>query len=224
MLWWLVFIGHFAIGFAAKRATPRISLAVLFGAAQLADLMWPVFVAAGLERVRIDPGNTAFTPLDFVSYPYSHSLALLVAWGFAFALIYRAASGRNGWTVLVLTLLVVSHWMLDWLTHRPDMPLYPGGPKVGIGLWNSVAGTLVVELAIFALGVWIYARATRALDGVGRWAFAGLVTALIAIYSLNLAAGPPPSVSAIWIAGLLGGGLLLAWAAWIDRHRAVVTQ
>jgi hypothetical protein len=126
-----MFIGHFALGLAAKRATPNVSLAVLFTAAQLADTLWPVFLAAGLEQVRIDPGNTAVTPLDFVSYPYSHSLILLLGWGLAMALACRAFM-RGGWVVPVIAGLVVSHWFLDVLTHRPDMPVYPGGPKLGL--------------------------------------------------------------------------------------------
>ena len=135
---------HFALGFAAKRVVPRVSLAVLFTAVAWADLVWPVLVAAGIEQVRIEPGNTAFTPLNFVSYPYSHSLLTLVLWGALLGLIYRATTGKNGSTFVVLALLVVSHWVLDFLTHRPDMPLYPGGPKLGLGLWNSVAGTVLI--------------------------------------------------------------------------------
>jgi len=139
-----MFVGHIALGLAAKRVTPRVSLAVLIGAAQTADILWPFFVALGLEQVRIDPGNTAFTPLDFASYPYSHSLVMLVVWGVVFAAIYRALARRNGRTFVVLAALVVSHWVLDWITHRADMPLYPGGTTYGLGLWNNVAATMVV--------------------------------------------------------------------------------
>jgi hypothetical protein len=214
-----MFIGHFALGFAAKRVTPRVPLAALFGAAQLADLLWPVLVAAGVERVRIDPGNTAFTPLDFISYPYSHSLVLLAVWGLVFGVAYRVASGRNGRALIVLALLVISHWVLDWITHRPDMPLSLDGPKAGLGLWNSIAATLIVELAMFGAGVWIYARATRPRDAIGRWSFVAIIVVLLAVYGLNLIGGPPPSVAAICIAGLAGGALLLVWSWWIDRHR-----
>src|SRR5687767_15581369 len=118
-----MFIGHLALGFAAKRALPTISLAVLFVAVQLADVLWPFFLAAGIEHVRIDPGNTAVTPLDFVSYPYSHSLVLLIMWGAAFAWIYGRLSRVTG-AFAVIAALVVSHWLLDFVTHRPDMPLY----------------------------------------------------------------------------------------------------
>ena len=158
-----MFIGHFAVGFAAKRAAPRLSLAVLFAAAQFADLLWPVLVALGIEQVRIQPGITAFTPLDFISYPYSHSLLFLCLWGLVFgAICAGVVRDRRVW--LVVFALVVSHWVLDWITHRPDMPLYPGSAKVGLGLWNSVPATIVVEVTMFILGVWIYARSTRARD------------------------------------------------------------
>src|SRR5205809_6707529 len=117
-----MFVGHLALGFAAKRATPRVSLAVLLTASQLADVLWPIFLALGLEQVRIDPGNTAFTPLDFVSYPYSHSLMLLAVWAVGVGGGYRAIAGGRR-TFLTLALLVLSHWALDYLTHRPDLPL-----------------------------------------------------------------------------------------------------
>src|SRR4051794_25825592 len=122
-----MFLGHFAVGLAAKRATPRISLAMLLVAAQFADVLWPFLIAFGVEHVRIDPGNTRFTPLDFVSYPYSHSLALLAVWALFIGGGYRAVAGGRG-TFLTLAALVLSHWVLDYVTHRPDMPLYPKGP------------------------------------------------------------------------------------------------
>ena len=212
-----MFIGHFALGLAAKRAVPRMPLAMLFVAAQFADLLWPILVALGIERVRIDPGNTAFTPLDFVSYPYSHSLLFLVIWGVLLGVTYRGvAAGRRA--LLVLAILVVSHWVLDFVTHRPDLPLYPGGQKVGLGLWNSVAATRVVELSLYAAGCWIYFASTRARDRVGRWAWLALVVLLLVVY---VAAGsqPPPSVPALWITALIGAAVTLLISVWADRHR-----
>jgi hypothetical protein len=214
-----VFIGHFALGFAAKHAAPRASLAILFVAAQLADVLWPFFLALGLEHVRIDPGNTAFTPLDFVSYPYSHSLLLLVVWGVAFGYVYKTAVRADLRVAALLGALVVSHWVLDFVTHRPDMPLYPGSARFGLGLWNSVGATLAVETGLFAAGVAIYVRTTRARDRVGRWVTGGLVVLLLVVYAGNLAGGAPPSVTAIWIAGIAGFVLLMALSAWADRHR-----
>jgi membrane-bound metal-dependent hydrolase YbcI (DUF457 family) len=216
-----MFIGHFAVGLAAKRVTPRISLAMLFLAAQFADVLWPVLVALGFEQVRIEPGNTPFTPLDFVSYPYSHSLALLAVWAMLVGGGYRAIAGGRG-TAVTLGLLVLSHWLLDYVTHRPDLPLYPGGPKVGLGLWNLVAATLLIEITMFAYGVFVYARATRARDRIGRWGFVAMTAVLLLIYLANLASGAPPSVTAIWTAGIAGAIVLIAWAWWVDHHREVI--
>jgi hypothetical protein len=213
-----MFIGHFALGLAAKRVTPRVSLGMLLAAAQLADLLWPVLVAAGIEHVRIDPGNTAFTPLDFVHYPYSHSLVLLIVWGVTLGAAYRAIAGGRR-TFVTLSVLVVSHWVLDFITHRPDMPLYPGGKTYGLGLWNSVPATMAVEIALFAAGAWIYLRSTRARDAIGTWAPAALIGFLLVAYFGNILGGPPPSVTALWLTALVGGVILTAWAWWVDQHR-----
>ena len=215
-----VFIGHFALGLAAKRATPRVSLALLFGAAQLADLLWPVFLATGLEQVRIDPGNTAFTPLDFVSYPYSHSLLLLLVWGVLLALLSRPFT-RGRRVFAVIAALVASHWLLDFVTHRPDMPLYPGGAKFGLGLWNSIPATAAIEVPLFAAGVWIYSRVTHPRDRTGKWAFGSLIVTLLLIYVANIFSPPPPSVPVLTIVAIAGGVLFTAWSGWADRHRDV---
>jgi hypothetical protein len=213
-----IFIGHFALGLAAKRVVPRVSLATLFVAAQLADMAWPVFVALGLEQVRIDPGNTAMTPLDFVSYPFSHSLLFLIGWGLLLASVYRLIAG-NGHIFPVLIALVVSHWVLDFVTHRPDMPIYPGSARFGLSLWNSIPATVAIETAMFGAGVWIYARATRPKDAIGRWGFVALVLLLVAAYAGAAGGAPPPSVTALWTVSLAGAalGTVLSW--WVDRHR-----
>lgn len=215
-----MFVGHFGVAFAAKRLAPRQSLATLVAAAAFVDLVWPILVLAGVEKVRIDPGNTAFTPLDFVYYPWTHSALLAAIWSALFgAAVWAGTRDRGG--ALVAGLLVFSHWVLDLVSHRPDLPLWPGGPKVGLGLWNSVPATLAVEGAIFAGGVWVYLRTTRPRDGVGRWAFAGLVALLAAAYLSDRFGGPPPPSPAVvaWV-GVAAGVLLVPWAAWIDRHRA----
>jgi hypothetical protein len=217
-----MFVGHLALGFAAKRATPRVSLAVLLTASQLADVLWPFFLALGLEQVRIAPGITAFTPLDFVSYPYSHSLVMLVVWGIVFGAIYRAVTGRNGRVFIVLAALVVSHWVLDWITHRPDIPIYPGGSKYGLGLWNSVPATMIVEGIMFAAGVWIYVQTTRARDRIGRWGFAALIALLVVVYAANATASPPPSVNAVIIGATIGAAIMTVWSWWADAHRDAI--
>jgi hypothetical protein len=213
-----MFIGHLALGMAAKRVTPRVSLAMLLIASQWADTIWPIFVGLGIEQVRIDPGNTVVTPLDFVSYPYSHSLAALLVWGLVVGVAYRMIAGGRR-TVWVLSALVVSHWLLDYITHRPDMPLYPGGAKYGLTLWNSLPATMAVETVLYAAGIWIYMTSTRPRDAIGRWAFPALAVLVAVIYVANLFGPPPPGVSEIAIAGLIGASVLTAWAWWADRHR-----
>jgi membrane-bound metal-dependent hydrolase YbcI (DUF457 family) len=216
-----VFIGHFAVGFAGKKAAPRASLAALLFAALFADVLWPVLVAVGAEHVRIAPGNTVYTPLEFVSYPWSHSLLMLIIWGALLGAFFRRR--RDGMrTGIVIALLVVSHWILDWITHAPDMPLWPTGERYGLGLWNSVTGTMAVEITLFVVGVGIYASATRARDRIGSigfWAFALFLCGFYLFDSLSPSA--PPSVSAIWISALIATAVVLLWAGWFDRHRVV---
>jgi hypothetical protein len=214
-----MFIGHFAVGFAAKKFAPKTSLAVLLAAPLFLDILWPVFVLAGCEQVRIAPGNTRFTPLEFVSYPWSHSLVMSVVWATVFALIYQIIA-RYWPGAAVIWLGVLSHWVLDWVVHGPDMPLYPGGPRIGLGLWNSIAGTMVVELGMFTAGVWLYVRVTRARDRIGRYGFTAYLGLLLAIYIANCFASPPPSTNTVAWAGIGLPIIFLPWAWWFDRHRA----
>ena len=217
-----MFIGHYAVALAAKPAAPRAPLWMLVLAVQWPDLLWPILLLAGVEQVRIDPGNTAFTPLDFVHYPVSHSLVLDLLWGALLGafFLWRLRDRR---AAVVLGLSVVSHWVLDWVTHRPDLPLWPGGPLAGLGLWNSVPATLVTELLLVAVGLFLYTRATGAGDRTGRWAFWGLIAFLGLVYVGNVVGPPPPSETAIaWVT--LGLWLLVPWAAWIDRHRVTTAD
>jgi len=213
-----MFIGHFAVGFAAKTVTPRVSLGTLFLGAQFIDLLWPTFLLLGLERVRIEPGATAVTPLVFEHYPYTHSLLAVLVWAVLLGGLHWLLQ-RDRRSALVLAALVLSHWLLDLLVHRPDLPLWPGGEGVaGLRLWSSLPLTLAVEVPLFALGVWLYARGTRAVDAVGRWGLAGLALFLLVVYAANVLGSPPPSVAAIaWVGQLQW--LLVLGGYWVDRHR-----
>jgi hypothetical protein len=214
-----MFIGHFALGLASKKLEPRVSLATTFLAAQLADTIWPVLLLTGTERVTIAPGDTAVTPLRFDSYPWSHSLLTLVVWGGVFAAIHFAVRKRLRAAVLLWG-LVVSHWVLDFVTHRPDMPLTPWTSlKVGLGLWNSLPATLIVEGLLFVIGVRITLEATRPRDGIGRWGLLGFLAFLVVAYVGNLAGPPPPSVAAIGWLSIAAPVVLLPFIAWVDRHR-----
>lgn len=213
-----MFLGHFGVALAAKRVAPAASLGTLVLAAQLADGLWPIFMLLGLEHVAITPGITRVSPLDFTDYPYTHSLLADAGWAALFALAY-VAWRRDGRTALWLAVLVLSHWVLDALSHRPDVPLWPGGPVVGAGLWNSLPGTLVAELGLFAAGAWLYMRATAARDRLGVTLLAAFLAVLAALYLASVFGPPPPSARALALTGLLGW-LFVPWGAWIDRHRA----
>jgi membrane-bound metal-dependent hydrolase YbcI (DUF457 family) len=215
-----MFLGHCAVGFAAKRLDPRSSLGVLMGAALLPDLIWPVLLLAGWERVRIEPAGGAFTRLVFEHYPVSHSLAAVLGWALLLGGLYGARTRRAAGAAAA-GLAVVSHWMLDALAHRPDLALYPGSSRfAGLGLWNWTAVAVSVELAIFAAGVWMYGRGTRGRDGVGVAGLWSFVAVLMALYAGSVAGPAPPSGGAIALAGLASMVFPL-WAEWVDRHRRV---
>lgn len=217
-----MFIGHFALAFGAKRAAPSVSLGTLFIACQFADLLWPVMLGLGLETVAIDPGNTLMTPLNFISYPYSHSLVMLLAWAALFALAYRVVKGSQTAAIVTLAALVFSHFVLDVITHRPDMPVtIGGGTKIGLGLWNHPGPALAIESALFLAGAALYSSVTRAKDRAGRVGFYALIAVLVAFYFAALYGPPPPSTSAIAVAGNLMW-LFVIWAYWVDRHRATI--
>jgi hypothetical protein len=216
-----MFLGHLALGYAAKRWLPHLSLAVLLAATQLADLLWPVLVAAGVEHVRIVPGFTASTPLEFLSYPYSHSLVALLVWGALFAWLFSPRR-YSAAPFAVLLILVLSHWVLDVITHVPDMPVYPGSREYGLGLWNSVWATRLLELSMFAVGVTIYAGATAPRDAVGRWATWVLVAFLVVGFLSS--SSPPPSVTALWITAMVLFVVILSVAHWSDRHRSPIVD
>ena len=215
-----MFIGHYAVGFALKRAAPAVSLGWLFAAVQLPDLLWPVLLLLGVEQVRVDPGNTAFTPLDFVSYPYSHSLLLVCVWSAAFGLLYHVRHSR-GAAGVVLAAAVASHWVLDWIVHRPDLPVAPwSGARAGLSLWNSIPGTLAIEVPMYLIGVWLYARSTRPYRRAGRLGFVALAVFLALVYAANLL-GPPPPDSRTVAFVTMSLWLLPPWAAWCDAGRRV---
>ena len=189
-----MFIGHYAVGFAAKRAAPKTSLGLLIGSTVLLDLLWPIFLLLGWEEVRVVRGATPFLNLDFVSYPISHSLATTVGWAVLAGGLYWTVT-RNRAGAIWIAIGVASHWVLDFISHRPDLPLWPGGPKVGLGLWNSTFKTIAVEEAMLAVALWIYVVHTSPRDPVGRWGFLGFLVFTLGIYAASIASPPPPACS-----------------------------
>ena len=216
-----MFIGHFAVGFASKRVAPRASLAPLLAAPLLADLLWPVCLLLGVEQVQIRaPGGNPFLTLTFTAYPWSHSLVMNVVWAGLLGGVYYAIT-KYGRGALVIALAVVSHWALDVVTHVPDMPISPWSPRlIGLGLWNSVPATVVVESLMLIAGVWLYSTGTAARDRIGRYGWWGLVLFVVVGYVMNLRGAPPPSVMALAWTGVVAGALTTLWAWWVDRHRA----
>jgi membrane-bound metal-dependent hydrolase YbcI (DUF457 family) len=216
-----MFIGHFAVAFAAKRAVPTVSLGTLFVACELVDLLWPIFVLLGIETVAITPGITAFTPLDFVSYPWTHSLLMCSIWALALGLMYWFTR-RAVLPATIVGLVVLSHWFLDLIVHRPDLPLAPGSDmKVGFGLWNSVPGTLALEGALFIAALGFYVAGARPLERMGHYLLWGTVGLLVVAYVGVVFGPPPPSVAAVAWTGIAGGLLTAALGYWIDHYEVV---
>jgi hypothetical protein len=213
-----MFLGHFALGFAAKRLEPRLSLGAAFAAAQFLDLVWPVLVLAGVERVSADPGARV-TGLAFESYPFSHSLLMALVWAVVFGGVWLLR--RPARVAAIAAALVFSHWVLDWISHRPDLPIAPGASAVvGLGLWNSLPATLAVEFGLLGIGVVRYLRATVARDRRGSLGFVGLVLFLMVVYAISLAAPPKAGTPGAAIAGpALAMWLIVWWGAWVDSHR-----
>lgn len=205
-----MFLGHFAVGLAGRTLTPSVSLGTWFLAVQLVDLVWPFFLLTGLEHVRIVPGITRFTPLDFAHYPFTHSLVAGAAWALLLVLV-RPGALRHPRTAAMLAGGVLSHWFLDALVHRPDLPVLPGGPYVGLGLWNNVAATLVIELTLFVVALALYVRSRR--PGVSFWL---MIVALLVAY-VGAGFGPPPPDVRTLAFSALAVWLFVLWAWYSDR-------
>ena len=211
-------LGHYAVALAAKSYAPRTSLGTLVLAAQLLDLMWPVFILVGWEHVVIVPGLMAASPFDFVQYPISHSLATTVLWSVLLGSGYHVFR-RYGRGAAIIVVAVVSHWLLDAVMHRRDLPLWPGSAiKIGLGLWNSIAVTVILEGTLFLIGILVYIRTTRPRDRIGTYALVAMLTVLLLIFASGFFAAPPRGEHIVAWAGL-GLWLFVPWAAWIDRHR-----
>jgi len=213
-----LFLGHFGVALAAKKVAPGTSLGTLVLATQFADLLWPIFLLLGWERVRIEPGIMRLSALDFSSYPISHSLLAQVAWGALLALIYFAVK-RKAKTAILLGTCVVSHWFLDWVVHRPDLPLTPWSDRrSGLGLWNSLPATVALEIGLLAIGLVLYLHATRARDRSGNIVLWSFLIVLVILWAGTIF-GPPPPNDRVLAWSALSIWLTVPWAAWADRHR-----
>ncbi|MCC7499264.1 MAG: hypothetical protein IT160_16905 [Bryobacterales bacterium] len=214
-----MFAGHYGVAFGLKGANRRLPLVYLFLAVQFVDILWALFVLLGIEQVRIVPGLMKGSSLDFVHYPYSHSLFMTFLWaGLAYVLYKRFVGlGRP----VVLALAVVSHFFLDALVHRPDLPIWlgPHPMRIGFGLWNLPVIELLLEGLLVAIGLKVYAGATvwRSKAGrIGPWLVGAF---LLIVTGTGVLMAPATAPSVIATASLLTNTGMVGIAYWFDRQR-----
>jgi len=218
-----MFVGHFAVALAAKKATPRLSLPLLFAAVSFLDILWPLFIVLGVEHARITPGFTAASPLDLYDFPISHSLVTSLLWSALWgAPLFLRQRMREG---LVIAGCVFSHYVLDFVTHKPDLPLVPGGgARLGLGLWDHLWPAVVIEGALFVAGIVVYLRATRATGRAGTIGFALFMLVLGASWLSGVFGPPPPNIMVLAVSALVAIPVFLLWAWFVDRRRVPRTS
>ena len=212
-------VGHFAVGFAAKRVEPRPSLGTTVLASMLPDLLWSIFMVAGIEHVQFKQATGAGNYFAASDIALSHSLLMDTIWAALLALAYYLLR-RNPRGAWVLFAVGLAHWLLDVVAHRPDMPLAPGvHTLLGLGLWTSVPATLIVEGGMWFAAIVLYVRATRARNWAGTYIFWLVVALLTLSWYNNIAGPPPPNLSAAGKSSLIFFSLTIAWAYWMNRLR-----
>ncbi|HEX4934564.1 MAG TPA: hypothetical protein VFV33_15350 [Gemmatimonadaceae bacterium] len=216
-----MFVGHYGFALAARGRAPTVPFWVLFLAVQWLDVVWTVLVLLGVEQVRIAPGITAANPLDLYYYPYSHSLAAAAVWGLAGALAYRRlTSGGSVAASAVVGLAIFSHWPLDLLMHRPDLPLIGDRFKVGLGLWNHVGVSLGVECLALLLGLAVAWRGEVRAQRPRPTGVLVIALVLMAIQFSNAFGPPPPSATVVAVMGLAAYLAFAAASGWWGDRRA----
>lgn len=216
-----MFVGHYSVSYAVKAVDRGIPLWALFVAVQLVDIAWAVLVLLGIERVRIVPGITATNPLDLYYMPYTHSLVASALWAVAAAVVYRVWRARRPGlrTPTLIGLAVFSHWVLDWVVHRPDLPLYDNVMKVGLGLWNHPVLALTLEVGLLVLGMVFYLRVTEPVDAIGRYGMPAFVALMAVVQVVTFFGAPPPSDTATAVTALVAYALFAAIAYLLERRR-----
>jgi membrane-bound metal-dependent hydrolase YbcI (DUF457 family) len=210
-----MFVGHLGTAFVAKRISPPTSLVWFVLAANLVDLLWPFALLAGIESVRIAPGFMPFTPVEFTHYPWTHSLVMGIVLGAVLGhLAYKSGVPRSH--AAIVALLVPSHWVLDFVTHAPDLPVWPGGPKVGLGLWNSIPATFAVEGLLWVAGIALFLVARRPRGVQGHVAFWSFVIVSTLMWASGPWSSPPPDERSLALFALMGW-IIIPWSWWIER-------
>ncbi len=220
-----MFVGHYGPSLSAKALNWSVPLWALFLAVQLVDVFWAVFVLLGIEKVRIAPGITATNPLDLYYMPYTHSLIAAILWSAATALVCRLLPRLNNWPAASLVgAAVFSHWALDFVVHRPDLPLYDDAFKVGLGLWNYPVMALALEAAILFGGLYLYLRATRPSGRGGRYGMAIFGLVMLVVQSFVFFGPPPSSDKAAAITSLACYFIFAGIAYWLEGKRVVANR
>jgi len=220
-----MFVGHYGPSFAIKSFRPAIPLWLLFIAVQFVDVLWAVLVLLGVEKVRIVPGITASNPLDLYYMPYTHSLVAAIFWsvaaGVVIWLLPRVATRT---AAIWLGVAVFSHWVLDFLVHRPDLPVYDDTMKIGLGLWNYPAVALSLEAVLLFGGMILYFRATKPVNTLGRVGLPVFGVVMLAIQSYVFFGPPPVSPAAAAVTALAAYVAFAFIAEWLARQRAHIEK
>ncbi len=216
-----MFVGHYAVSLALKKFEKRVSLGVLFLAVQFVDILFMPFVLLGIERMNIVPDFTQSTHFELEYVPFTHSLVGSVFWAAVAYVVFRWLFVKKQAVALVVALAVFSHWVLDLITHTPDLPLWTDDTiKLGFGLWNSAAATYALEAILLIGALWLYLRATRASSALGKYAMAAFIAILLLINIVNIY-GPPPQGGKIEMAvsAMVAYFLFAGVAFWLDKKR-----
>lgn len=217
-----MFLGHYGVALALKRAEPKVSLGTLFLATELLDLLWGAFILLGWEHARIGPGLTPVNPLEFTDYPISHSLLGALAWAVAGAVAYYSWPTRDTsrhWQASALVgVAVLSHWPLDLVVHLPDLTLAGAGtPALGLGLWRSIPGTLAVEFLTLLAGTVAYVTSRSHRHPLRPVRLGLVLIILVGTYLASLFGPPPPDLRTVAVSGIAFIVVLALLGAWADR-------
>lgn len=215
-----MFVGHYGASFAIKAVRPAIPLWLLFIAVQLVDVAWSVLILLGIEKARIVPGITASNPFDLYYMPYTHSLVAAILWSVATGALCKVLLGLRKWSSAAwIGAAVFSHWVLDWLVHRPDLPLYDDTMKVGLGIWNYPVIALALEALLLFGGMCMYMRRTTAINAVVRFGPPAFGILMIAIQAY-IFFGPVPGLPGeLAVTALVSYIVFAAAIQWLDRQR-----
>jgi hypothetical protein len=214
-----MFVGHYGVSFAIKSIEKPIPLWLLFVAVQFVDVLWAIFILTGVEKVRITPGITATNPLDLYYMPYTHSLVAALLWSGVGFIGYKVARRSASYAAFLVAAAVFSHWVLDLIVHRPDLPLYDDTYKLGFGLWNNPALALALEASLLFVGIFLYLRGSKALSPTGKFGMLVFGILLLIVQGIVFFGAPPSSPSAAALTALLAYVVFGGVAYWLEKKR-----